>query len=308
MDGILIVDKPIGKTSFDIVRDVRQKYQIKKVGHIGTLDPMASGVLPVLVGNATKLSNILVEHDKEYIAVLKLGKSTDTGDSEGTITETDENYIEKIGELQNSLQIVEKNTFQIAEKNTSQKNIGKIEKTECIRKVLNSFLEDSFQIPPMYSAIKVNGKKLYELAREGKTIEREPRKIKISEIELLEYKEPDEIKFRVVCSKGTYIRVLCEDIAKKMNTVGYMLSLRRTRVGNFRIEDANKFIKIQDIFDIPSINVNEGEYKKIVNGVIIHNEKLQDYTGFCNVYFGDRYIGICDVKNGDCKRKIFISD
>ena len=306
MDGILIVDKPIGKTSFDmktsfdIVRDVRQKYQIKKVGHIGTLDPMASGVLPVLVGNATKLSNILVEHDKEYIAVLKLGKSTDTGDSEGTITETDENYLEKIGELQNSLQIVEKKAL--------QKNIGEIEKTECIRKVLNLFLGDSFQIPPMYSAIKVNGKKLYELAREGKTIEREPRKINISEIELLEYREPDEIKFRVVCSKGTYIRVLCEDIAKKMNTVGYMSSLRRTRVGNFRIEDANKFIKMQDVFDIPIINVNEGEYKKIVNGVIIHNKKLQDYTGFCNIYFGDKYIGICDVKNGDCKRKIFISD
>lgn len=300
MGGILIVDKPIGKTSFDIVRDVRKEYQIKKVGHIGTLDPMASGVLPVLVGNATKLSNILVEHDKEYIAVLKLGKSTDTGDSEGTITETDENYLEKIGELQNSLQIVEKKAL--------QKNIGEIEKTECIRKVLNLFLGDSFQIPPMYSAIKVNGKKLYELAREGKTIEREPRKINISEIELLEYREPDEIKFRVVCSKGTYIRVLCEDIAKKMNTVGYMSSLRRTRVGNFRIEDANKFIKMQDVFDIPIINVNEGEYKKIVNGVIIHNKKLQDYTGFCNIYFGDKYIGICDVKNGDCKRKIFISD
>ena len=300
MDGILIVDKPIGKTSFDIVRDVRKEYQIKKVGHIGTLDPMASGVLPVLIGNATKLSNILVEHDKEYIAVLKLGKSTDTGDSEGTINETDENYLEKIGELQNSLQIVEKKAL--------QKNIGEIEKTECIRKVLNLFLGDSFQIPPMYSAIKVNGKKLYELAREGKTIEREPRKINISEIELLEYREPDEIKFRVVCSKGTYIRVLCEDIAKKMNTVGYMSSLRRTRVGNFRIEDANKFIKMQDVFDIPIINVNEGEYKKIVNGVIIHNKKLQDYTGFCNIYFGDKYIGICDVKNGDCKRKIFISD
>ena len=302
MDGILIVDKPIGKTSFDIVRDVRKEYQIKKVGHIGTLDPMATGVLPVLIGNATKLSNILVEHDKEYIAVLKLGKSTDTGDSEGTITETDENYLEKIGELQNSLQIVEKKAL--------QKNIGEIEKTECIRKVLNLFLGDSFQIPPMYSAIKVNGKKLYELAsaREGKTIEREPRKINISEIELLEYREPDEIKFRVVCSKGTYIRVLCEDIAKKMNTVGYMSSLRRTRVGNFRIEDANQFIKMQDVFDIPIINVNEGEYKKIVNGVIIHNKKLQDYTGFCNIYFGDKYIGICDVKNGDCKRKIFISD
>lgn len=300
MDGVLIVDKPIGKTSFDIVRDVRKKYQIKKVGHIGTLDPMASGVLPVLIGKATKLSDILVEHDKEYISVLKLGKSTDTGDSEGTITETDENYLEKIGELPNNLQI--------AEKETLQKNIGEIEKAECIRKVLNAFLGDSFQIPPMYSALKINGKKLYELAREGKTVERKPRKINISEIELLEYKEPDEIKFRVVCSKGTYIRVLCEDIAKKMGTVGYMSFLRRTRVGSFKIEDANKFIKMEDIFDIPSIHITECEYKKIINGMIVYNEKMQNYTGLCNIYFDDKYIGICDAKNGKFKRKIFISD
>ena len=280
MDGILIVDKPIGKTSFDMVRDVRKKYQIKKVGHIGTLDPMASGVLPILVGKATKLSDILVEHDKEYIAVLKLGKGTDTGDSEGKVIKTDEGYVNKIKENDNVV--------------------------DYIKKILNSFLGESMQIPPMYSAIKVNGKKLYEMAREGKVIEREPRKINISEIELLDYKEPDEIKFRVVCSKGTYIRVLCEDIAKRIGTIGYMSFLRRTRVGNFRIEDSGKFIKMEEIFDIPSINVTESEYKKIVNGIIINNEKMQNYTGYCNIYFNDMYIGIGDVKNGKCKRKIFI--
>lgn len=187
MDGILIVDKPVSKTSFDVVWNVRKEYNTKKVGHIGTLDPMASGVLPVLIGNATRLSDILVEHDKEYIAHLTLGKATDTGDSEGKVIQVDNRFFN--------------------------------EEKEKIEEVLKSFLGDSMQIPPMYSAIKINGRKLYEIARSGKTVEREPRKISISEIELLEFKNPNEIKFRVVCSKGTYIRVLCEDIAQKLGTV-----------------------------------------------------------------------------------------
>lgn len=187
MDGILIVDKPVSKTSFDVVWNVRKEYNTKKVGHIGTLDPMASGVLPVLIGNATRLSDILVEHDKEYIAHLTLGKATDTGDSEGKVIQVDNRFFN--------------------------------EEKEKIEEVLKSFLGDSMQIPPMYSAIKINGRKLYEIARSGKTVEREPRKINISEIELLEFKNPNEIKFRVVCSKGTYIRVLCEDIAQKLGTV-----------------------------------------------------------------------------------------
>lgn len=187
MDGILIVDKPVSKTSFDVVWNVRKEYNTKKVGHIGTLDPMASGVLPVLIGNATRLSDILVEHDKEYIAHLTLGKATDTGDSEGKVIQVDNRFFN--------------------------------EEKEKIEEVLKSFLGDSMQIPPMYSAIKINGRKLYEIARSGKIVEREPRKISISEIELLEFKNPNEIKFRVVCSKGTYIRVLCEDIAQKLGTV-----------------------------------------------------------------------------------------
>ncbi len=187
MDGILIVDKPVSKTSFDVVWNVRKEYNTKKVGHIGTLDPMASGVLPVLIGNATRLSDILVEHDKEYIAILTLGKATDTGDSEGKVIQVDNRFFN--------------------------------EEKEKIEEVLKSFLGDSMQIPPMYSAIKINGRKLYEIARSGKIVEREPRKISISEIELLEFKNPNEIKFRVVCSKGTYIRVLCEDIAQKLGTV-----------------------------------------------------------------------------------------
>ena len=153
MDGILIVDKPLGKTSFDCVRDVRKQYNTKKVGHIGTLDPMATGVLAILIGQATKLSDYLMEHDKEYIATLKLGKSTNTGDSEGEIIE---------------------------EKEVNKNVLDEIIITEA----LNSFLGETYQIPPMYSALKVNGKKLYEVARSGQEIERKARKIVITSIEL----------------------------------------------------------------------------------------------------------------------------
>ena len=191
MHGIIIKDKPIGKTSFDIVREVKKEYNIKKVGHIGTLDPMATGVLVILIGSATKLSDYLMEHDKEYISTLFLGEKKDTGDSEGNTIET--------------------------------KEIPKDLDEEKIKNVLNFFLGKTKQIPPMYSAIKVDGRKLYEIAREGIEVERKQRNIEITEIELIKLTKKDgkinEITFRVVCSKGTYIRVLCEDIAKKLGTV-----------------------------------------------------------------------------------------
>ena len=190
MNGLEIVDKPIKKTSFDIVREIRKKYNIKQVGHIGTLDPMATGVLVILVGGATKLSDYLMEHDKEYIATVYLGEKKDTGDSEGDTIE--------------------------------RKDVPKDISVEKIKEVLQSFLGKSKQIPPMYSAIKVDGKKLYNLARKGIEVERKERDIEITEIELLEVVDKDninEIKFRVVCSKGTYIRVLCEEIAEKLGTV-----------------------------------------------------------------------------------------
>lgn len=190
MNGLEIVDKPIKKTSFDIIREIRKKYNIKQVGHIGTLDPMATGVLVILVGGATKLSDYLMEHDKEYVATVYLGEKKDTGDSEGDTIE--------------------------------RKDVPKDISVEKIKEVLQSFLGKSKQIPPMYSAIKVDGKKLYNLARQGIEVERKERDIEITEIELLEALDKNninEIKFRVVCSKGTYIRVLCEDIAEKLGTV-----------------------------------------------------------------------------------------
>ena len=283
MDGVLIVNKPLNKTSFDVVRDVRKEYNTKKVGHIGTLDPMASGVLPILIGKATKLSDLLMEHDKDYIATLKLGEKRDTGDQEG----------------------------QVIEKSPIPDDLSEIK----IINTLNTFLGDSFQIPPMYSAIKINGQKLYDLARKGETIERKPRPITITNIVLLNFnKDTNEIEFKVTCSKGTYIRVLCEDIATKLNTCGYMSSLERTRVGNFTIENENKFIEIKDIFtNIPTIEINQNDIKKLINGVPIKinlnkdlNKDLNNNMNndICNLTSNGTYLGIGDIKNNSIKRKI----
>lgn len=277
MDGVLIINKPLNKTSFDVVRDVRKEYNTKKVGHIGTLDPMASGVLPILIGKATKLSDLLMEHDKDYIATLKLGEKRDTGDQEGKIIEC----------------------------SPIPSDISK----EKIISVLNTFLGDSFQIPPMYSAIKINGQKLYDLARKGETIERKPRPITITNIELLNYdNSTNEIEFKVTCSKGTYIRVLCEDIATKLNTCGYMSSLKRTRVGNFTIENENKFIEIKDIFqNIPTVEIKQSDIKKLINGVPIKidNEDINNNI-ICNLTSNGSFLGIGDIKNNSVKRKILI--
>lgn len=222
MDGIFIIDKKEGMTSFNVVRDIRKEYNIKKVGHAGTLDPMATGVLLILVGKATKLSDILMNHDKEYVAVLKFGIKTDSADREGTIIEEDKNF-----------------------------KLNKYSKEE-IKEIFKSFIGKQEQVPPMYSALKVNGKKLYELARKGETIERKAREIEITEIEVVDIDfENNKIKYRVVCSKGTYIRTLCEDIAKKFNTIGIMDDLRRTRVGEYKIQDAGKFIELDQIKNPP---------------------------------------------------------
>lgn len=271
MNGILIVDKKIGETSFDVIRDVRKKYNMKKVGHTGTLDPMATGVLPILLGDATKLSDFLMDHDKEYEAILKLGKKTNTGDSEGEVIE--------------------------------EGKIPKLETSE-IEEVLKEFLGTSMQTPPMYSAIKVNGKKLYEYARAGEEIERNKRKIEIFKIELISYKD-DEIEYKVNCSKGTYIRTLCEDISEKLGTVGYMKSLRRTRVGEFSLEDTGKIFSIEDVMkNRPKYDLKEGEKNQFLNGVPI---KISLEDGLLRVYFNNLFIGLGKVENGKLKRKIVLS-
>lgn len=183
MDGLLIINKPKGYTSHDVVNVLRKTLNTRKIGHTGTLDPNATGVLPILVGTATKISKYLIEHDKTYIATIKLGEKTDTGDSEGNVIEQDTNY-----------------------------QGASYEKME---EALNCFIGKQKQIPPQYSAIKINGKKAYEYARQGQTVDIEPRNIEIYNIKLLKI-EKKEITFEVQCSKGTYIRVLCEDIAQKL--------------------------------------------------------------------------------------------
>ena len=212
MDGILVVNKPSGITSHDVVDFIRRKFNIKRVGHAGTLDPLATGVLVMLLGNATKLSNTFINDDKEYIAKLYFGKSTDTQDSQGKVLE--------------------------------EKNIEPLD-IENIRKALENFKGEIEQIPPMVSAIKHKGKKLYELARSGKTVVREPRKIRISEIEIQDFKFP-EITFKVKCSKGTYVRTLCEDIGRSLGVPSHMSGLVRSASGDFLLENSKNMEDVNE--------------------------------------------------------------
>ena len=255
ISGLLIINKPKGYTSHDIVNIVRKVLSTKKVGHTGTLDPNATGVLPILVGNATKLSKYLVEHKKTYIATLKLGKKTDTGDSEGKILE--------------------------------EQKIIKVEQSK-IKDVLNSFIGKQMQVPPIYSAIKVKGKKLYEYARDGKTVEIPSKEIKIYKIDLKSFNKEDEIIFEVECSKGTYIRTLCEDIAKKLGTIGYMKELKRIKVNELTIEESieleqltlenikQKLITVEELFkEKRKIDLEDRKLELFLNGVQL-TYNLQD--------------------------------
>ena len=201
---ILNIHKPIGWTSFDIVKKIRWIIKEKKVGHGGTLDPFAEGVLIIGTGQDTKKLTSITTEDKSYTAILKLGEITNTLDTEGEIIET-----QLVPEL----------------------SLGKIEKT------LNSFLGRSFQTPPMYSAKKVNGQRLYKLARKNIEVKREPVEIQIKHISLDHFTE-STITFSVICSKGTYIRVLGKEIAEKLETVGYLTSLIRTQVGGYSIDES----------------------------------------------------------------------
>ena len=291
MDGIIIINKEKNWTSNDIVQKLKHTFH-EKTGHTGTLDPQATGVLPILVGKGTSLSKYLVNHDKEYIATIRLGEKTSTGDQEGEIIEkkpvTDDMF-----------------------------------NAENVRKVLSEFKGKQNQIPPMYSAIKVNGKKLYEYARSGKKVEIEPREIEIFDIDLISIsKDMKEIVYKVWCSKGTYIRSLCEDIAERLGTVGFMSGLNRTRAGDFRIEQAvriseivndgvidtkiieKNFISIEKFFEEKnSINLNDYGLFRFLNGVKV-DVSLDD--GIYKVYNKNVFIGIGIVKNGKMKRDIVV--
>ena len=209
--GIINVYKEAGYTSHDVVAKLRGICKQKKIGHTGTLDPDAVGVLPVCLGNGTKLCDMLSDRSKEYIAVLRLGVTTDTQDISGKVLQ--------------------------------EKSVD-VSKEE-VEKVIMGFVGDSMQIPPMYSALKVNGKKLYELAREGKVVERKARTVFLREISISRMELP-EVSFAVTCSSGTYIRTLCHDIGQKLGCGGCMKSLLRTRVERFVIRDSLRLSQIEE--------------------------------------------------------------
>ena len=283
MNGIIIINKPKGCTSHDIVSKVK-KITHEKIGHTGTLDPLATGVLPLLVGKGTLCSKYLINHDKEYIATIKLGIKTTTADKEGEIIQT--------------------------------KNVQDF-KIEYIEKILKEFLGKQNQIPPIYSAIKVNGKKLYEYARKNQKVEIKPRKINIYEIDLLEYNNiENEVKFKVQCSKGTYIRSLCEDIAEKLGTIGFMTELQRTQVGEFNIKQAVSIDKInediikQNIITIENlfknkngIEIDKRRLELFLNGVRLSTDLKSDIY---RIYCEDKFVGIGEVKNKLLKRDIIV--
>ena len=285
MDGIILIDKPKDYTSHDVVAVIK-KVSKEKVGHTGTLDPNATGVLPLLIGKATGISKYLINHNKIYIATLKLGTKTDTADSEGKVIE--------------------------------EKEVPALV-IEDIQKALNKLVGKQEQIPPMYSAIKVNGKKLYEYARQGKEIEVQARSIEIYDTKLIEYnKKEAEVVFEVSCSKGTYIRTVCEKVAENLNTVGFMKELRRTRVGEFEIQNTiniediknnpelleENIITIENFFkDKEQINLNDKELELFLNGVKLSK---QNQNGICRIYNQNNFIGLGVIEDNKLKRDIIL--
>lgn len=245
MDGIILINKPAGMTSHDVVNKIRKILHTKKVGHCGTLDPDATGVLVICVNKATKVLQFLTSESKEYIATLSLGTSTDTYDASGNILET--------------------------------KQYQRIDEDKIIA-CLESFVGKQEQKPPLYSAIKVNGKKLYEYARKGETVEIPTRTVTIDYLDVLEIKE-NLIKFKVGCSKGTYIRSLCFDIAAKLGYPGHMHDLTRTKSGKFSLTDCFTLEQIEaGEFNCLSIETALSDFKQLVvedENIVYHGKKIK---------------------------------
>ncbi|MDI9514100.1 MAG: tRNA pseudouridine(55) synthase TruB [Clostridiaceae bacterium] len=255
MDGILNINKPSGMTSFGVIRRLRGILKIKKIGHAGTLDPDATGVLPVCIGRATKVIEFLVEKDKSYHVVLRLGVETDTQDASGEILACRE-VASSDGE---------------------------------IREAILSFVGDIMQVPPMYSAVRIDGKRLYEMARQGIEVERKPRPVTIKAIENLKIlREGEEVRviFDVSCSKGTYVRTLCADIGARLGCGGHMESLVRTRTGSFHLEDSITLEEVQKraddgsltevvlgmemaLTEFPCLTVTDDQARRLGNGMAV---------------------------------------
>lgn len=297
MDGIIIINKDKGLTSFDVVYKLRKMLKIKKVGHAGTLDPMAEGVLPIMLGKATKLLDILPNDDKAYIASFKLGIVTDTLDITGKILKENKSHI-------------------------SQKEV---------EQVLQKFQGKILQVPPMYSAIKKDGKRLYELARSGKEVKRDAREINIKNLELISFDENlQKGKFKVECSKGTYVRSLCDDIGKELDCGACMSELTRISACGFNLEESITLEKLQEIYNqeniakkiIPmdnlflsylKINITQNQMKRFINGnylsldrvYMLKNKNIQQFQ-LVRVYSEkDEFLGLGKINKEMDKLEIY---
>ena len=277
MDGILNIFKPKGMTSHDVIREIRKIFNMKRVGHTGTLDPNAAGVLPVCIGKGTRISEYLLSLPKEYIGELTLGYSTDTQDIEGKILKY------------------------------SYKKVSE----DDIYKAVDRFKGEIEQIPPMYSALKHNGQRLYEIARKGEVVERKQRKAIIYDLNIMKIID-NKVIFYVKCSRGTYVRTLCNDIGELLGTYGYMSYLIRVGVGNFSIEDSFSLDYLKNIdFDelksvvlpmdeglkhMESIIVEKDFFNKLINGakVPVDNYDISKYNtkDYIRVYCDSKFIGI----------------
>ncbi len=293
MDGVIILDKPPGFTSFDAVAVMRSLTHEKKIGHTGTLDPAATGVLPLLLGRGTKAAMLLPDTDKEYRACFRLGERRDTGDITGKVTETDDAPVPR----------------------------------DILEKAVARFRGEVQQVPPMYSAVSVNGKRLYQLARQGVEIERKPRRITINRLELESYNEETrEGVLTTACSKGTYIRVLIEDIAEEAGSCGTMTALRRTRACGFPeekavpLEDLRALARRGELYKVlrpveslfteyPSVGVSQAQAVRFCNGGSLAIDRLHlSGTGLLTgeifrVYREDRFLGLAraDLDRGELR-------
>ncbi len=284
-NGIIPVNKPQGFTSFDVIAKMRGILKTKKLGHAGTLDPMATGVLPVFVGTATKACDILPDNDKAYKAEFVLGQKTDTGDITGKVTK-------------------EKDCSDFSEKD--------------ILSALPKFTGEIMQVPPMYSAVSVGGKRLYELARKGIEVEREPRKIEVFSLQLLSFDENEKKgELYIECSKGTYIRTLIEDIAESFGAVATMTALCRVKASGFDIsecitieelsamEDFSEVITpIERVFSyLPKVTLNEAQTRMYKNGIRLSLSRIKNLPqGDCLAVFGGKeFLGtaLADREKGE---------
>ncbi|MBP3361130.1 MAG: tRNA pseudouridine(55) synthase TruB [Clostridia bacterium] len=281
INGIVLLDKPQGRTSHDMVNAIRRLAGTRRVGHTGTLDPIATGVLPIVIGNATKAAEILTCETKEYEAELIFGAATDTGDCEGEIIKS-----------------------------------GRIDISETeIEAAADSLKGNMQQIPPMYSAKKHNGRKLYELAREGKTVEREPVRITVYDVSVISVNPAEHsARIRVSCSKGTYIRALCEELGERIGTCAYMSALRRTASGSFKISECrtlselaqmaeegrfqDSVIPVDKLFGYEKITLSDKQSQRIKNGVFVSHPGISDGERYSVYASGGEFIALADCIDG----------